>query len=125
MGDQHGILALQLFANFITVERFLLRRQRLWLLGIEVSLDKKSFGNVRHVVRAYRDLSARDVEYTARRAAPVGTRRRRAQNNGQRRVARARMVVHWPVFFNLAPPAEATPVDRRDNPPHHHHQGHR
>ncbi|MNJ59550.1 hypothetical protein D3C77_552400 [compost metagenome] len=48
VGNQHGILLLQLGGDFSAKAGLLLGRQRLGLLGGEVGLDQDALGDLRH-----------------------------------------------------------------------------
>ncbi|MNO77054.1 hypothetical protein D3C76_681490 [compost metagenome] len=60
---QHRVLSLELGSDGGTIISFLIGGQRLGLLGVEVGLNQKAFGNLRHVRKTCRRLSAK-VEYT-------------------------------------------------------------
>ncbi|MNI60159.1 hypothetical protein D3C73_1153530 [compost metagenome] len=63
VSHQHRVLSLELGGDGSTVIGLLFGGQRLGLLGVEVGLDQKAFGNLRHVRKTCRRLSAK-VEYT-------------------------------------------------------------
>ncbi|MNF55441.1 hypothetical protein D3C76_709040 [compost metagenome] len=58
MGDQHCILRLEFGCDGGTVLRFFLGGQRLGLLGVEVGLYQKAFGNLRHALKTCRRCCA-------------------------------------------------------------------
>ena len=63
VGNQHRVLGLELSRDGGTEMGFLLGTQRHGLLGVEVGLNQKAFGNLRHVRKTCRRLGAK-VEYT-------------------------------------------------------------
>lgn len=50
MRHQHRVLLFQLGGDFAAIEGLLLGCQRFGLFGIEVGLNQKAFGNLRHVI---------------------------------------------------------------------------
>ncbi|MNT69584.1 hypothetical protein D3C72_2079120 [compost metagenome] len=63
VGHQHRVLSLELGGDGTAVMGLLFGGQRLGLLGIEVSLYKKAFGNLRHDRKTCGRFRAR-VKYT-------------------------------------------------------------
>jgi hypothetical protein len=63
VGHQHRVLSLELGGDGRTVVGLFLGSQRLGLLGVEVGLNQKAFGNLRHVRKTCRRFRAK-VEYT-------------------------------------------------------------
>ncbi|MNR11023.1 hypothetical protein D3C85_1273030 [compost metagenome] len=63
VGHQHRVLSLELGSDGSTVISLFIGGQRLGLLGVEVGLNQKAFGNLRHVRKTCRRIRAK-VEYT-------------------------------------------------------------
>jgi hypothetical protein len=66
MGDQHGILGLQLGSDGRTVFGLLRGCQRVGLLGVEVGLNQQAFGNLGHDRWTCRRAYARQIECITR-----------------------------------------------------------
>ncbi|CAI8702265.1 hypothetical protein EMIT0P100_100127 [Pseudomonas sp. IT-P100] len=95
VGNQHRVLSLELGGNGSTVIGLFLGCQRLGLLGVEVGLNQKAFGNLRHVRKTCKRLRAK-VEYTPGSGPFRGTAGR--VGNHQARIAlKLRKATEYPV----------------------------
>ncbi|EJT85682.1 hypothetical protein PPS11_05472 [Pseudomonas putida S11] len=78
VGDQHGVLGLELGSDGRTVFGLLLGCQRVWLLGVEVGLNQQAFGNLGHDRWTCRRVRASNRVYhpalTDRLRVPDGTK---------------------------------------------------
>ncbi|MNZ83905.1 hypothetical protein D3C78_1026470 [compost metagenome] len=70
VGNQHRVLSLELGGDGTAVMGLLFGGQRLGLLGVEVGLNQKAFGNLRHVRKTCKRIRAK-VEYTPG-SGPIG-----------------------------------------------------